>query len=405
MPLTYAIQTWPAHGTLDTSDLPQVTYYALTNCYEGQDSFTFTASDGQHTSAPATVTLFISSGVYANPVSVPPACLGTPVGITLDGGASCGQVSYALLSSPSHGTVDTNSMPYTYTPTDTNFTGTDSFNYRVTDVCGYSVTNTVTITNGDAGITPNSQTLMTGTNQPLNITLTANSPLGCANAFNYSIVSGPAHGTLSGTGANRVYTPNSEGLDSFRFTANDGVWAPISSSTVTIYVLAGPILTTDCDPFRTGPFVELDWSLDNAVQQMQQQGLYIADYKIYRSSVSGSNYTCIYTNPAGQMSYSDTNVVAGQTNYYVVTFEFTANGTTYESPFSDEVVASVQNPNDLIAPDATWDVWDVTANGPPVWKQQFADAVFQRLSQPILGKSEFASVAEHLLAAEHDLVQ
>ena len=58
---------------------------------------------------------------------------------------------------------------------------------------------------------------------------------------------------------------------------------------------------------------------------MQQQWTLHSDYKIYRSSVSGSNYTCIYTNTAGQMSYSDTNVVAGQTNYYVVTFEFTDN--------------------------------------------------------------------------------
>jgi hypothetical protein len=31
--LTYSIVTWPAHGTLNTSDLPQVTYIPPTNCF------------------------------------------------------------------------------------------------------------------------------------------------------------------------------------------------------------------------------------------------------------------------------------------------------------------------------------------------------------------------------------
>ena len=104
--LTYAIVTWPAHGTLDTSDLPQVTYYAPTNCYEGQDSFTFTVSDGQHTSAPATVILYISSGVSASPVSAQ-TCRGTPVGVTLSGGDSCGQSQLCPAIQSAHGTLDT----------------------------------------------------------------------------------------------------------------------------------------------------------------------------------------------------------------------------------------------------------------------------------------------------------
>ena len=380
LPLTYAIQTWPTHGTLDTSSLPYVTYYAPTNCYEGQDSFTFTANDGQHTSAPATVTLEISSGVSAYPVTAQ-TCRGTPVGVWLNGWDYCGTVSYALLSNPLHGTVTNVSGQatdpnYIYTPSGTNFTGMDSFNYQVTDECGYSAMNTVTITVGNAQITPNSQTLMTGTNQPVAITLSgsdnSDSCTDGTNYYTYAVTNGPSHGTLSGSGVNRVYLPNLnyEGLDSFQFIANDGSWTSANSAADKIYVVAGPILTTGCNPFRVGPSVELDWMPDAVVQQLEQQYNFINDYKLYRSAVSGGPYTCIYTNTDfSQMSYIDTNVVAGQTNYYVATFE-PKNGIAglNESPRSSEVAATGHNPNDLIAPDATWDVWDVTPNQPRAWK-------------------------------------
>ena len=371
LPLSYSIVTWPTNGTLDTSALPSVSYTA-TNCYEGQDSFTFNVSNGQFTSAPpATVTLFVSSQVYANPVTAQ-TCRGTYVGFTLNGGAACGQVSYALLSYPLHGTAVSQSGQatdpnYSYTPTDPNFTGTDSFNYQVIDECGYSATATVSITVGDPNISPIGQTVMMGTNQPVNITLTANSV--CANAFDYRIVSQPVYGNLSGAPPNVTYTPypNFEGVDSFRFTASDGVWTSTNSATVTNFVVAGPILTFGCDPFGTGPFVLLNWRLDNIVQQMEQQYNFISDYNIYRSPVSGGPYTNIYTSTDLSLtSYMDTNVVAGETNYYVATFEFydSASGITYESPFSNELVATGENPSDLIAADAIWDVYDVSTNHP-----------------------------------------
>jgi hypothetical protein len=365
LPLTYSIVTWPTHGSLSNA-LPMVTY-TPTNCYEGQDSFTFTASDGQFTSAPATVTLFISSQLYAASVAAQ-TCRGKSVNVYLNGWDFCGEnLSYGLLSNPLHGTLNTNAIPYvTYTPTGTNFTGTDSFNYQVTDEYGYSATNTVSITVGGAKITPNSQTMMTGTNQPVAITLSASDNESCndnTNYYVYTIISGPTHGTLSGTGMNRAYTPNTnyEGVDSFQFTVSDGAWTSTNSATVTIYVVAGPVLMAGCNPFWTGTFVKLDWVLDTAVQQMEQQYNFISDYKIYRSAVSGGSYTCIYTNTdISQMSYTDTNVVAGQTNYYAATFEFNGSGKTYESPRSNEIVATGQNPDDLIAPDAIWTVWDVS---------------------------------------------
>ena len=60
----------------------------------------------------------------------------------------------------------------------------------------------------------------------------------------YSIVTDPAHGSLSGSGANRQYTPNAgySGTDSFTFKVNDGVLdsAPATVSiNVTAYTISG----------------------------------------------------------------------------------------------------------------------------------------------------------------------
>jgi endonuclease G len=57
------------------------------------------------------------------------------------------------------------------------------------------------------------------------------------NTMTYEIVSGPSHGALTGTGANRIYTPDADyfGPDSFTFKASDGT-ADSNTATVTINV-------------------------------------------------------------------------------------------------------------------------------------------------------------------------
>lgn len=374
LPMTYSILTWPSHGTLETNNMPHVTY-TPTNCYEGQDSFTFKVSDGRYDSAPATVTLTIADSLYANAVSAQ-TCRGKPVPFYLDAGDSCSEATNYMISTPSYGTVThVSGQNFTYTPNSASFTGRDTFNYTVYDACD-AATSTVTITVGDAGLylSPGSQGALTGTNRPVAIPLTVeNSSDTCTadtNDYTYTITGSLTNGFFSGIPPHLAYTPtNGEGVDSFQIIVSDGFWTPSAPASVTIYVAAGPILMTGCNPFKTGPSVELDWGLDNTVQQMEQQYSFIGDYKIYRASVSGGPYTCIYTNAdASQTSYSDTNVVAGQTNYYVVTFEYhdAATGITYESPFSNEMVATGQNSNDLIAPDAIWGVTDITVTNKPV---------------------------------------
>ena len=366
LPLTYTILTHPAHGNL-TGTPPYVTY-TPTNCYEGQDSFTFTASDGQFTSTPATVNLIIANSLYANLVTAQ-TCRGESVPFTLSGGATCGPARF-WVATPLYGTVtNLSGQDYVYRPNSTNFTGTDNFNYIVYNGCGDAVTNTVAITVGDANLLPDLQSVMTGTNQAVTVTLGVTDSDRCADDadyYTYAISSSPTNGTLTGTPPNLIYRPNAnyEGPDAFQFTVRDGNWVS-APATVNLYVVAGPMLAADCNPFGTA--VRLDWGLDDTVERMvQQDGLNLYDFIVYRSAVAGGPYTAIYTNyDLNQTSYEDTNSVIGQTNFYVVNFESLDSGITYESPLSNEVKASAQNPNDLIAADAVWQVTDITDTNNP----------------------------------------
>jgi hypothetical protein len=212
--------------------------------------------------------------------------------------------------------------------------------------------------------------VLTGTNRQVDITLSATNNGGLCDDgtsnYLYNVTRRPTNGTLTGVSSHLTYKPNPnyEGMDSFQFTVSDGGWASIDAA-VTLYVVAGPILTTTCDRFGTA--AQLDWSLDSIVQQMWQNGMNIQDFVLSRATNSGGPYTAIYTTTdTSQTEYFDTNGV-GRTYYYVVSFEYydNATGITYESPASNE--AAVADRGDLIPYNAVWDVTDITDTNHPVY--------------------------------------
>ncbi len=65
-----------------------------------------------------------------------------------------------------------------------------------------------------------------------------------------SVVTGPAHGTLTGTAPNLTYKPSAKynGADSFTFKANDG---HVGSNTATVSITVNPV--NDAPSFTKGP--------------------------------------------------------------------------------------------------------------------------------------------------------
>ncbi len=132
-PLTYSIVTPPSHGTL-TGTLPNITYLPVLN-YNGLDSFTFKANDGELDSNIATVSITII------PVNDPPVASDQSVttdediarAITLVATDVDGDpLTYSIVTPTSHGTL-TGILPnITYTPA-LNYHGSDNFTFKAND--------------------------------------------------------------------------------------------------------------------------------------------------------------------------------------------------------------------------------------------------------------------------------
>ena len=128
--LLYTATNNPGHGTL-SGTAPNLTYLPATN-YRGADSFTFQVLDSEGTaSANATVSLsVITDPPVANSQSaeVPP---NTGTVITLTGGESAGlPLTYTVVTQPANGVLSGTAPNVIYEPA-TNYTGADSFSFKV----------------------------------------------------------------------------------------------------------------------------------------------------------------------------------------------------------------------------------------------------------------------------------
>ncbi len=236
----------PAHGTLTGtgSDL----HYLPDLNYVGPDYFTFKVNDGSVDSSVATISITVTP-VNDAPVAYDQA-LSTdediPLNITLTGFDIEGDLlSYILLNTltqPAHGTLTGTGASLVYTP-DANYVGTDSFTFKVNDGSLDSNVATISIKVDAVNDAPvaDDQTLSTNEDTPLNITLTGMDIDG--DLLTYILLNTltePAHGTLTGTGASLVYTPDADfvGFDSFTFKVNDG---SVDSNIATISINVGVV--------------------------------------------------------------------------------------------------------------------------------------------------------------------
>ena len=235
----------PGNGTL-SGTAPNLTYTPAAD-YNGDDSFTFTVSDGSLTSAPTTVSITVdpvndAPGAVANSYSTNEDTLLTvtasgvlgndtdPEGPTLTAVLVTNVSNGALALAPDGG--------FTYTPT-ANFTGSDSFTYKANDGALDSNTVTVSLTVDPINDAPAAlaQSLSVDEDTPLPITLSGTDVDSANLTFSNSA---PSHGTLTGTAPNLTYTPaaNYNGDDSFTFTVTDG---DLTSASATITVTVAPV--------------------------------------------------------------------------------------------------------------------------------------------------------------------
>ncbi|QRN95901.1 cadherin-like domain-containing protein [Archangium violaceum] len=145
-------------------------------------------------------------------------------------------LTYTVVSNPAHGTLSGTAPDLTYTPA-ANYNGSDSFTYQASDGTNVSNVATVALTVTSVPDAPVAQnvTVVAGASAATPVGLVASD--GDSNTLTYTVVSNPAHGTLSGSGSILTYNPASgyTGSDTFTYKASDGTLES-GVATVTLYI-------------------------------------------------------------------------------------------------------------------------------------------------------------------------
>ena len=144
-------------------------------------------------------------------------------------------LSFTVTSGPSHGALTGTGANRTYTPA-TDYHGPDSFEFTVHDGhVGTPGTVTITVLPVNDPPVAVSQSVETLEDAAKAIPLTGSDVDG--DPLTYRVVSGPAHGVLTGTAPDLTYVPAAgyTGPDTFTFVANDGlVDSPVATVTVDV---------------------------------------------------------------------------------------------------------------------------------------------------------------------------
>ena len=249
--LTFSRANEPLHGVVTVESDGSYTYTPVLD-FNGTDLFTFTVSDGK-------ITVTKTVNITVNPVNDAPITnnvnaavnedtqlTGTLTATDIEGDP----LTFGIAGDPSHGTATVASNgAYTYTPA-TNYNGTDSFTYIVSDGNGGSITKTVTVTIDPVNDAPTTSNISITIDEDAvtSITLTGSDVDG--DNLTFSKLSNPVHGVLAvNTNGLYTYTPyaNYNGSDSFGFTVSDGNGGTVNG-----------VVNITVNPVNDAPFVVND---------------------------------------------------------------------------------------------------------------------------------------------------
>jgi len=156
-------------------------------------------------------------------------------------------LTYIIVTHPSHGSVSINGNIATYTPT-AGYSGSDSFTYKVNDGTADSNAATVGMVIRAASVTneinnpPVAQEVIASTTENTAVTITLGGTDSDGDSLSYIKVTNPNHGSVTINGNIATYTPTAgySGSDSFTYKVNDGT-ADSDTATVGIVIRAASV--------------------------------------------------------------------------------------------------------------------------------------------------------------------
>ncbi|WP_206483423.1 Ig-like domain-containing protein [Thalassotalea sp. G2M2-11] len=240
---TVSIITEPEFGTLAINSVTGVVEYTPAADYNGYDEFTYQVKDDQGAiSNIATVVLSIT------PINDPPVAYDQLINLDEDSSVNVILIGYDVEGSPLTFSISQQSVngqlsglapTLVYTP-DPGFAGKDTITFVVSD--GELDSNEATITLNVAAINdaPVAEAMVLTVDEDKELPITLQGRDEDGDELTYELMSQPLHGTLTGSGANWIYTPdpNYSGPDNFSYRVNDG---KLDSATVTVEIMVIPV--------------------------------------------------------------------------------------------------------------------------------------------------------------------
>jgi hypothetical protein len=249
--LTFVLTSSPSYGLL-SGTAPHLRYTPQAD-FNGSDGFTFKVTDGQLESAPATVILTIdpvndAPGADTQSITTSEDTAINPIlsGSDVEGSP----LTFTIIAGPIHGTLSGISPNLTYIPK-ANYSGSDSFSFKVNDGSLDSQPATIAILISDVNdapvVTAGENLLVTW---PASASLRGNIkddglPGGSGLELSWSKVSGPGTVTFAeGFAAETAVSFSLPGVYVLRLSGNDGQTASNDEVRVTVNeapsVQAGP---------------------------------------------------------------------------------------------------------------------------------------------------------------------
>ena len=225
---TFTITKQALFGLAEFDSVTHKLIYTPNENYYGSDTLEYTVKDDNGT-------LSNNTSVFINVIRTNNIPLAESKTITLVENSSKNieltgsdidndPLEYILVTLPTHGTLTGTAPSLIYIP-NKDYTGEDSFKYKVNDSIEDSevVDINITVTRLNTRPIANFQNLISIASQEKNILLSGYDKDG--DELSYQIIKQSSNGTLSGAAPNISYTPNNafEGVDCFAFKVNDGI--------------------------------------------------------------------------------------------------------------------------------------------------------------------------------------
>jgi hypothetical protein len=331
-PMTYQ---WSKNGAAISGATSSIYTTPAETTADNNAKFTVAISNSAGSATSNAATLTVTSATVAPAITAQPASQSVIAGKTASFSVTASGTAPMTYQWSKNGTAISGATSATYTtPAETTADNTAQFTVAVSNSAGSATSNAAVLTVTASTLLLNSSTSSVSFGS-VNVSSSGTQNVTLTNAGNSTVtisnvtISGAGF-NVSGASAGLILTPGQTATLTATFSPSAAGSAAGSVSVASNATNSPDAITLSGTGIAAASHsISLGWSPSTST---------VVGYNTYTSTVSGGPYTKLTAAPVSTSSYTDSNVVAGQTYYFVVTAVTSSN---VESAYSVEVSALV----------------------------------------------------------------